>query len=186
MKRGNVHQALERVTQHFRDEGVDYALIGAMALWAHGYERFTRDIHILTTRRGLDRIHSRLTGHGYVPAFSGARKTFHDSESDVAIEFTTTGEFPGDGTPLPVAFPDPRDAAVEREGYSVIKLPKLIELKLASGLSAPHRLRDLSDVQDLILILHLARDLGDQLDPSVRAEFYRMWEVAANVGGIVL
>jgi hypothetical protein len=58
-------------------------------------------------------------------------------------------------------------------------LAKLVELKLASGLSAEHRrLRDLADVQDLIIALKLPRDLGEQIDPSVRSEFYRMWDAA--------
>ena len=180
MKRGKVHLALDRITQRLQDEKIDYALIGGMALAAHGYERFTSDVDLLTTREGLDRIHQKLVGRGYVPSFSGARKSLRDVENGVTIEFITTGEFPGDGKPKPVVFPDPRVAAVEREGYSVISLPKLVELKLASGLSAPHRLRDLSDVQDLIMILHIPHEFGEQLDPSVRPEFYRMWDVAAK------
>ncbi len=43
----------------------------------------------------------------------------------------------------------------ERGGMRVIPIEKLIELKLASGMSAPHRLRDLADVQDLITTLKL-------------------------------
>ena len=53
----------------------------------------------------------------------------------------------------------------------VISLEKLIELKLASGLSAPHRFRDLADVQDLILRLQLPLDLADRIDPSVQTEY---------------
>lgn len=178
MKRGKVHLALERIAQRLQDERIDYAVIGGMALAAHGYDRFTSDVGLLTTREGLERIHQTLVGRGYEPSFSGARKSLRDVENGVTIEFITTGEFPGDGKPKPVVFPDPRVAAVDREGYSVISLPKLIELQLASGLSAPHRLRDLSDVQDLIMILHIPRELGEQLDPSVRPEFNRMWDVA--------
>ena len=63
----------------------------------------------------------------------------------------------------------------------MISLPKLIELKLASGLSAEHRrLRDLAEVQDLIIALRLPRALGEELDPSVRSEFFRMWDAASK------
>lgn len=51
-------------------------------------------------------------------------------------------------------------------------------LTLAPGLSAPHRLRDLADVQDLILALALPVVLEDKLDQSVRAEYRRLWEIA--------
>jgi len=68
-----------------------------------------------------------------------------------------TGEYPGDGLPKPVAFPDPTapGVTVEIEGIRVVTLEKLIELKLALGMSAPYRLRDLADVQDLIIRLRL-------------------------------
>ena len=49
-------------------------------------------------------------------------------------------------------------------------------MKLASGLSAPHRLKDLSDVQELIEKLSLTLELREQLDESVRAEYTWMWE----------
>lgn len=175
MKRGKVHEALERITHRLNEERIDYAVIGGMALAAHGYERFTSDVDLLTTREGLEAIHQKLVGRGYVVSFSGARKSIRDTQAGVTIEFITSGEYPGDGQPKPVVFPDPRTASVEREGYSVIALPKLIELKLASGLSAPHRLRDLADVQDLIAALQLPRSLGEELDPSVRDEYYRLW-----------
>jgi len=57
----------------------------------------------------------------------------------------------------------------------------LIELKLASGLSAPHRLKDLADVLELVRATHLERALEDQLDPSVRAKFAEPWEAAQSV-----
>jgi hypothetical protein len=180
MKRGDVHTTLHRVSQRLEEAQIDYALIGGMALAAHGYPRFTSDVDILTTREGLDAIHQRLVGRGYVPAFQGARKALRDTTTNVQVEFITTGEYPGDGKPKPVRFPDPKDVAVERDGYKVISLPKLIELKLASGLSAAHRMRDLADVQDLIAKLDLPRSLAGEIDPSVRDEYLRMWDVAAT------
>ena len=90
----------------------------------------------------------------------------------------TTGEFPGDGKPKPVVFPDPTQARIEREGLWVLTLEKLIELKLASGLSAPHRLKDLADVQELITLLELPLKLADRLDESVRGEYRRLWQAA--------
>ena len=92
----------------------------------------------------------------------------------------TTGEYPGDGLPKPVAFPDPvaPEAAVEIQGVRVVTLETLIELKLASGTSASHRLRDLADVQDLIARLELPLALAEQLDPSVRAAYQDLWNKA--------
>ena len=106
-------------------------------------------------------------------------KTFRDTETGVKVEFLTSGEFPGDGKSKPVSFPDPARVAIDRGGYKVVALERLIELKLASGLSAPHRMHiDLADVQRLIEELHLPLDLADQLDSSVRTEYRRLWELA--------
>jgi len=59
-------------------------------------------------------------------------------------------------------------------------------LKLASGTSAPHRLRDLADVQDLIAHLSLPLALADRLDPSVQAAYRDLWEKAHAVGSMDL
>ena len=75
-----------------------------------------------------------------------------------------------------MVFPDPLAASVEVEGVRVVTLEKLIELKLASGMSAPHRLRDLADVQDLISALRLPADFAARLDESVRGEYARLWQ----------
>jgi hypothetical protein len=98
----------------------------------------------------------------------------------VTIDVATTGDFPGDGKPKPVSFPDPAEHQLHREDFCLITLEKLIELKLASGLSAPHRLRDLLDVQELIVRLGLPRDLAGRLDASVRPEYDRLWQAAQS------
>jgi len=179
-KRGSVYDTLHRLDRRLREEGIPYALIGGMALVSHGYERLTKDVDILLTPEGLAAYAEKCVGRGYVPAFTGARKTFRDTANNVRIEIITTGEYPGDGKPKPVAFPDPAQASVERDGVRVIRLEKLIELKLASGLSAAHRLRDLADVQDVIIALDLPLDLADRLDASVQGEYRRLWEAARS------
>lgn len=178
MEQGRVHETMRRLSQRLESERIEYAIIGGMALAAHGYARLTLDVDVLMTVEGLRTFHERLVGRGYVPAFPGAQKAFRDAESQIRIEIITAGEFPGDGLPKPVAFPDPTGKTLTQGGVRVITLDHLIELKLASGLSAPHRLRDLADVQDLIMALALPLVLEEELDQSVRAEYRRLWEIA--------
>lgn len=183
MKEGKVHLTLKRLTQALQAESIPYAIIGGMALNLLGYTRETVDVDILLTPQGLERFRERLVGRGYVPAFNGATKSFLDAETRIKVETLVTGEYPGDGKPKPVAFPEPETASVERDGYHVITLEKLIELKLASGMTAPHRLRDLADVQDLISILQLPLEMEQQLDSSVRSEYRRLWETVQQARG---
>jgi hypothetical protein len=50
-------------------------------------------------------------------------------------------------------------------------------------MSAPHRLRDLADVQNLIGALGLPADFAERLDESVRGEYQRLWQTARHVEG---
>lgn len=178
MSQGDVYTTLRKLTGRLDDEHIPYALIGGMALAAHGFVRMTQDVDILLTVQGLALFRERLVGRGYVAAFPGALKSFRDTESRVRLEIITTGEFPGDGKPKRVSFPDPSTASADRDGIRVITLEKLIELKLASGMTAPHRLRDLADVQDLIQALHLPVDFADRVDASVRGKFRELWRAS--------
>ncbi len=178
MKKGIVFETMRRLAQRLESEDVPYAIIGGMALAAHGYVRMTLDVDILLTPEGLANFRENLVGRGYIADFPGAAKTFRDTETNVKIEIITTGEFPGDGLSKPVAFPNPEGQTVEEGNVRVITLEKLIELKLASGISAPGRMRDLADVQDLIISLKLPLELMNELDESVRPEYQRIWEAA--------
>jgi len=55
-----------------------------------------------------------------------------------------------------------------------LSLEKLIELKLASGITAPHRLKDLADVQELVKVKNLTADYADKLNPFVREKFLEL------------
>ncbi len=169
-----VHRTLRRIVQRLGELGVPYALAGGMALFLHGFRRFTEDVDILVTKEGLRLIHERLEELGYVAPFSGS-KNLRDADSGVRIEFLVTGDFPGDGKPKPVAFPDPAAVGVEKDGIRCLSLPKLIELKLASGMTNPLRLKDIADVLELIRLLQLPAGFADQLDPFVRAKFLELW-----------
>jgi hypothetical protein len=181
MRQGNVFETVRRLAKELKHQGIDYAVVGGLAVGELGYTRATADVDVLMTRDGLAAFRERCVGRGYLPAFSGALKSFRDTETRVLIEVLTTGDFPGDGKPKPVAFPDPGVVAVKGEDFNFIRLESLLELKLASGLTAPHRLRDLADVQDLIVAAKLPRDLALALDSSVRDEFLRLWEIAQTV-----
>lgn len=175
MGEGNLNGALARLAADLGRHGIDYMVIGAVALMAHGYPRFTEDIDLVMTPEGLEAFHRELVGLGYAPAFPEARKRLRSTREGVPVEVITSGEYPGDGRPKPVSFPRPSDASIEIDGVRVVTLEKLIELKLASGMTAPDRLKDLADVQELIKLRRLGEDFAEQLDPFVRGEYLRLW-----------
>lgn len=176
MRTGKIYQTLQRLAQNLDRSAIEYALIGGMALVAHGYVRATEDVDVLLSPEGLEAFRQAYLGRGYVSAFPGAAKTFRDTQTGGRIEIITSGEYPGDGKPKSVQFPHPHNCHTLLEGIWVISLPKLIELKLASGLSAPERLKDLADVQELIRVLNLELDLVQELDLSVQNRYRQLWE----------
>ena len=174
MRDDPVHQTLHDIARRLDGLRIPYAVAGGMALVAHGYMRTTEDIDLLVTPDGLETIHRELDGRGYLPPFEGS-KNLRDTRTGVRIEFILTGQYPGDGKPKPVAFPDPATVALEIDGVRYVNLTTLIELKLASGMTNPGRLRDLADVQELIRVRKLPVKFAGRLSPFVRERFVELW-----------
>lgn len=175
MGEGNLQGALAELSADLKQHGIDYMVIGAVALMAYGYPRFTEDIDLVMTPEGLEDFHRELIGMGYVTAFPGARKRLRSTREGVSIEVIVAGEYPGDGRPKPVSFPIPASASTDIDGVQIVTLAKLIELKLASGMTAPDRLKDLADVQELIKIRGLTSEFAATLNPYVREQYLQLY-----------
>jgi hypothetical protein len=177
MGEADVQRALERLARILDEKGIPYAIIGALALNEWGYRRVTVDVDVLLAPAGLRALKSEVLGRGYVEKFAGSRG-LRDTEAGVDVDVVLAGEYPGDGKPKAVVFPDPAEAAVRGRRIALLPLDTLIELKLASGMSAPHRLKDLADVLELIRVLSLPPERALALDPSVRAKYDELWQAA--------
>lgn len=171
--RGRLKKTYERLSARLESMGIPHSLVGGFALILHGVRRFTEDIDILIRPDDVTVLQNHLIGKGYVD-IAGGGKSIRDAETGVRIDFVIAGEFPGDGERKPLAFPDPESEAKRDDGIRVIGLKTLIELKLASGMTASERLQDLADVQRLIQVHHLDRDFAGKLHPYVRNKFIEL------------
>jgi hypothetical protein len=163
MGESDVQRAAHEIAHLLEESRIAYAFIGGIALNEYGYSHMTTDIDVLLNREGFKSfiaVHPELTENG------------------VPIDVVLAGDYPGDGLPKPVAFPDPANAAVRGERTALLPLPRLIELKLASGMTAPHRLKDLADVIEIVRILKLPAEMAGELDPYVREKFQELWRAA--------
>jgi hypothetical protein len=174
-----VQRALERLVRTLDAQQIPYAIVGAMALNEFGNERTTVDVNVLLTPEGLQTFKAANLGRGYLDKFPGSRG-MRDTENGVDIDVVLTGSYPGDGQPKPVVFPDPATAAERGARIALLPLANLVELKLASGMTAPHRLRDLADVLELIRVLKLPAERADDLNPYVREKYLELWRAAQN------
>jgi hypothetical protein len=175
LRRDQVHArdvaaVLESLRRRLADEGIPFALIGALALRHYGYVRHTEDIDILTTREGLDRIHATLIGRGLATRAPGLRKSLRETEHQVDIDVVTAGEHAG-SPESPVEYPPPDSASfVDVGGLRLPTLEALVDFKIASGVWG-HRVRDLADVQSLIHANGLTEAFAGRLAPPLRDKF---------------
>jgi hypothetical protein len=177
MGTSKIHATAELLAKRLEAAGIDYAIAGALALAVHGFRRATEDVDVLITREGLERFKQEWLGRGYVELRAGG-KPVRDAVNDTRIDFLIVGDFPGDGRPKPVSFPDPARAAERGNTFRVLALPRLVECKLASAMTAPHRGHDFFDIVQLVRRTGLPRDLAAALDPYVREKYDEAWNLA--------
>ena len=177
MGQGEAQKALLKLTAILESEGIPYAIIGALALNEYGHRRATVDVDIILREVDLAAFKARHLGRGYEERVAGTGKLV-DTEYDVHVDILSAGRFAGDGKPKPIAFPDPATTAIRGSSFALLPLPRFLELKLASGMSAPHRLHDLADVLDLVRSAGLSLDLAEKLHPWVRDKYRELWSAA--------
>lgn len=175
--RSGAHKALFKLTAILEAEGTPYAVIGALALHAYGHRRATVDVDVILREEDLAAFKERHLGSGYRERVAGTGKLL-DTEHDVPIDVLSAGRYPGDGKPKPIAFPDPATTAIRGSGFALLPLPRFLELKLASGMSAAHRLLDLADVIALVRGASLPIGLADELHPWVQEKYRELWTAA--------
>lgn len=177
MGQAEAQQALYRLTALLEADGIAYVVIGAFALNEYGYRRVTVDVDLVLREEDLQRFKELHLGQGYSERVVGTGKLL-DTVHTVNIDVLSTGRFPGDGKPKPIAFPDPATTAIRGERFALLPLPRFLELKLASGMTAPHRLQDLADVLNLVRHASIPAGLEADLHPWVREKFRELWVAA--------
>lgn len=179
MGESDVQKAVLKLVSILEAEGLPYAIIGALALNEYGHRRVTVDVDLVMREEHLHTFKARWLGRGYEERVVGTGK-LRDTEHGVNVDVLSTGRFPGDGKPKPIAFPDPATTAIRGAPFALLPIERWIELKLASGMVAPHRRKDLTDVQELVRSAGLPRELAHRLHPWVRDQFLEIWQEVAD------
>jgi hypothetical protein len=176
MGQAEAQLALYRLAAILEAEGLPYAIIGAFALNEYGHRRVTVDVDLVMREDHLSEFKRGHLGNGYAERVPGTGKLL-DTVHGVNIDVLSTGRFPGDDKPKPIAFPDPTTTALRGERFALLPMARFIELKLASGMVATHRGKDLVDVQELIRSASLPASVADELHPWVREKFLELWRL---------
>lgn len=168
--RDPVPQVMRRLVRRLERAGITYAVMGGMAVYAHGHERMTNDVDVLLTRAGFDEFRRLFVPKLYKQDPRRGRR-YTDPKDAVTIDFLVTGLYPGRGEPGPIAFPDPEQVRERIGRIHYINLATLMQLKLAA-----RRHQDLADVVNLISVHHLDESFADRLHATVRPDYIECLE----------
>jgi len=168
-RRSPVHKTMRRLAKRLEKAGISYAIMGAMAVNAHGAERTTSDVDVLLTPEGLEEFREQFVGKTYEK--TDRKRRFKEKQSGVTVDVLVTGGRPGRGEPTPITFPNPNDVRQEIDNVYVVKLPELIQLKLAA-----RRHYDFGDVVFLIRVHNLDESFAEKLHPAVRQDYIECLE----------
>jgi hypothetical protein len=160
-------RAVAETLAHF---AVPHLIVGGLAVQEHGYPRLTLDVDIVVpdVPDAVEYLTANLTGPFFrVP---GVQDRVEDRQTGVFVDVLPAGRVLRRGCKVP--FPDP-GPVTDKPKFAAIE--QLISLKLDSWSDAPlRRLRDKSDVVELITRRKLARELA--VAPAVRALYQETWD----------
>lgn len=168
--RGKEHKTMRRLVQNLDKAGISYAIVGGMAVNAHGHERTTKDVDVLLTADGFNAFRRRFVPKSY-DAVEGHPRRFFDRRNHCMFDILVTGLYPGSGKPGPITFPDPAAVSETIQEMHVVNLTTLIQLKLAA-----RRHGDFYDVNHLIRVHNLDEKFLKKLHPAVHRDFIEALE----------
>lgn len=173
-KAGPAWETLRDLEKRLNEAGIDYLVIGGLALNAHNYPRQTVDVNVVLRSSDLAESRNRYEGSAYVPV-KGAPRRFVDPKTEVTIDVLIAGELAGKRSKNPsVTFPEPQEAEVHGD-VRTVSLARLIELKLVTW-----RYKDWGDVVELIRRNNLPEEFAECLDPVVQSAFSECYDQATD------
>ena len=161
-----------RCHQLLSEAGIAYSVCGGVAVCLHGYQRNTTDLDLIIRGEDSDAVREILTKGGY--SWDPDQAEFR-SPDGIAIQFVIAGQKAGKETEVLISQPI-GDLNVEQiEGLSVVRLSRLIEMKIACGMSNLRRThKDFADVVELISKRGLDGAFARHLHKSLRPTFRQL------------
>jgi hypothetical protein len=149
---------------------IPHLIVGGVAVQEHGYPRVTIDVDIVVpdVLEAVEFLTADLTGP--FARVKGVEDRIEDRRNGVQVDLLPAGKVLKRGCKVP--FPQPTKAT---EKLQIVGLEQLLSLKLDSSAHSPlRRLRDKTDVVELILRRKLPRDLA--VAPAVRSLYLETWD----------
>src|ERR1039457_742936 len=137
------------------EHDIPHLIVGGLAVQEHGYPRVTIDVDIVVpdVLEAVEFLTADLTGP--FARVKGVEDRVEDRRNGVQVDLLPAGKVLKRGCKVP--FPQPTKTTKKLQ---IVSLEDLLSLKLDSSAHSPlRRLRDKTDVVELILRRKLPRDL---------------------------
>ena len=161
-----VVETARAVASLLAEHDIPHLIVGGVAVQEHGYPRVTIDVNIVVpdVLEAVEFLTASLTGPFYRVPEAADRRT------NTFVDLLPAGGVVKRGCKVP--FPQPTKASGDLQ---IARLEELISLKLDSWVNSPlKRLRDKTDVVELILRCKLPRDLA--VNDVVRVLYAETWD----------
>ena len=149
---------------------IPHLIVGGVAVQEHGYPRVTIDVDIVVpgVLEAVEFLTADLSGP--FARVKGCEDRVEDRRNGVQVDLLPAGKVLKRGCKVP--FPQPTKTT---DKLQIVRLEELLSLKLDSAARSPlRRLRDKTDVVELILRRKLPRDLA--VAAAVCALYLETWD----------
>jgi hypothetical protein len=154
------------------EAGIAYSICGGVAVCLHGYQRNTTDLDLVIRHGDSEKVRQVLTEAGFTWNTDHAEFRTPDG---IAIQFLIAGQKAGKGINVTISDPVGELNVEQIEGLLVVQLSRLIEMKIACGMSNLRRThKDFADVVESISIRSLDGSLARHLHTSLRSTFLQL------------
>lgn len=158
-----------RCHQIFEQSGIPHSVCGGVAVCLHGYQRNTTDVDMIINACDSALVKQLLLAEAF--QWDDELKEFRSS-SGIPVQFLVAGERAGKGSEVNIPVPEGESNIEELDGLIVVRLSRLIEMKLASGMGSLRRThKDFADVVELIANRDLDSSFARYLHKSLRPTF---------------
>ncbi len=159
----SLFHTLRKITRLLSSHDEQYAIMGVVGLFLHGFRRLTTEIDITIRDTRTQNIYTQLTENGFVQESVILQTGVRDVVTGVKCTIYRSLDWAG-------------PTALIGE-HSVLTLPALFEFLLREGRVCKLQ-RQYADVQDAIKHLHLPRDYSNMLSPGHREKYEQLWSYA--------
>jgi hypothetical protein len=148
---------------------IPYSICGGVAVCLHGYQRNTVDLDLVIRPADVAAVRAVLSDGGLV--WDETQAKFR-TPAGIAVQFLIAGQKAGRGSDVTIPDPAAELNVEEREGLTVVRLSRLIEMKIASGMTNLRRThKDFADFVELIAARNLDRSFARFIHRSLRPTF---------------